>query len=208
MAERASADRVAADMRPPDYRAAIKRIRSAIIAKQTRIASINGEISDEWSKVESNRVNKKAARIFLSLDKLEGEERADIVRSLNGLIAASGWDLDATDLVDKAQGSVVPLHVGPRVGDEGQGDSQGDDEDEGEGDEHEADGEAEMQSLEAAIEAEEKPASRKSRRTKADQAQVTTDVARRADARREQMRSKLSVVPPAHEGDNTDLAGE
>lgn len=112
MAEKASADRVAADMQPANYRSAVQLIRHAIQKKKEKIAGINGEIADQWAKVEGHKVNKKAGRIFATLDKLEHEERLDIMRSLNGLIDAAGWEETASDLVDAAQGNVVPLRVG------------------------------------------------------------------------------------------------
>lgn len=200
MADRASADRVAADMNPPNYRAAIKLIRTAIIQKKTKISSINGEISDQWAKVEGHKVNKKAGRVFLMLDGFEHDERADFIRSLNGLIDASDWEKEATDLVDKAQGNVVHLHVNGAAG-------GGEDGDEGE-EFDTADGEAEMREVEDALEA---PAagSRRSRRQKTEPAaKAASDVARAADARREEMREKLKGNLPPHEGDSSDLNPE
>lgn len=101
MAERATADRVAADMKPPNYRGAVQRLRS-IKPKKEKIAGINGEISGIYDTVEGFKVNKKAARIFLTLDPLESDERQDIMRSFIGLCEAAGWD--AGDLVDQAEG--------------------------------------------------------------------------------------------------------
>jgi len=202
MADRASADRVAADMNPPNYRAAIKRIRSSIVAKQTKIQSINGEISDDWAKVEGHKVNKKAGRIFLMLDKMDHEERTDIVRSLNGLIDASEWDKDATDLVDQAQGNVVQLHVHTKPGGE---DDDGDDEQDTDG------GEAEMREVEDALAQETEAKPRRSRKAaNPDGAKAQSDVARQADAARAAAREKLGKGPPPepYTGDNSDLAGE
>jgi len=200
MADRASADRVAADMNPPNFRAAIKLIRTAIVAKKTRISSINGEISDQWGKVEGYKVNKKAGRVFLMLDSFEHDERTDFIRSLNGLIDASDWNKDGTDLVDKAQGNVVPLHVnGANRGGEQQDDEHGDDDDTG-------DGEAEMQEVERVLD-EPAAGSRRSRKAKAEPApKGENDVARAADARRAEMREKLNPTPKPYEGDDTDLA--
>ena len=103
MAVRANADQVAADMRPADFRGAVKRLRG-IQAKKERIGSVNGEIADIYAKVESLKVNKKAARIFLTLDKLEADERADVMRSINGLVDSADWDAGG-DLVDAAEGN-------------------------------------------------------------------------------------------------------
>ena len=102
MAERATAAGVAADMKPPNYRGAVQRIRG-IKAKKSRIAGINGEISGIYDTVEGYKVNKKAARIFLALDGLEADERQDIIRSLLGLIEVAEWDQG--DLVDQAEGA-------------------------------------------------------------------------------------------------------
>lgn len=103
MAVRANADQVAADMRPADYRGAVKRLRG-IQAKKEKIGSVNGEIADIYAKVEGLKVNKKAARIFLTLDKLEPDERADVMRSINGLVDSAEWE-GAGDLVDAAEGN-------------------------------------------------------------------------------------------------------
>lgn len=112
MAANASDDRVRADIRPPDFRAAIAKIRTQLVAKKKRVGEINGEISDIWAKIEGHKVNKQAAKTFAKLDGMEPIDRADFIRSLNGLMDASGWPNDATDLVDGAEGNVVKMHVG------------------------------------------------------------------------------------------------
>lgn len=101
MADRATADRVGADMKPPNYRGAVQRLRT-IKPKKERIAGINGEIGGIYDAVEGFKVNKKAARIFLTLDGLEPDEQQDIWRSLMGLIEFAGWQKG--DLVDQAEG--------------------------------------------------------------------------------------------------------
>lgn len=101
MADRATADRVSADMKPPNYRGAVQRLRT-IKAKKDRISGINGEIGGIYDAVEGFKVNKKASRIFLTLDGLEHDERQDIWRSLVGLIDSAGWV--GGDLVDAAEG--------------------------------------------------------------------------------------------------------
>lgn len=112
MAANASDDRVRADIRPPDFRAAIAKIRTQLVAKKKRVGEINGEISDIWAKIEGHKVNKGAAKTFAKLDGMEHVDRADFIRSLNGLMDASGWPKEATDLVDGAEGKVVQMHVG------------------------------------------------------------------------------------------------
>lgn len=111
MANKASAENVQADMQPPNYRAAVQRIRT-VSAKKDKISSVNGEIADIYAKVEGHKVNRKAAKIFYALDRMEADERNDVLRSLNGLCDASGWDETEEDLVDQAEGTVVHLRVG------------------------------------------------------------------------------------------------
>lgn len=111
MANNASAEKVAADMRPPDYRYAVQMIRGAIEKRKTKISSLNGEISDDWAKIESKGVHKKGARMFAAIDKLEHAERMDIMRSFNGLCDAAGWPESEGDMVDSAEGTVVPMRM-------------------------------------------------------------------------------------------------
>lgn len=110
MGSKATDKNVAADMSPPNYRAAVQRLRT-IKAKKEKIAGVNGEIADIYGKVEGHKVNKKAAKIFLILDALEPADRLDVMRSFNGLCDAAGWDDEGEDLVDQAEGNVVPLRV-------------------------------------------------------------------------------------------------
>lgn len=111
MANKASAESVQRDMQPPNYRAAVQKIRT-VQAKKDKLGSINGEISDIYAKVEGHKVNRKAGKIFYALDRMEAEERQDVIRSLNGLCDAAGWDENHEDLVDQAEGNVVPLRFG------------------------------------------------------------------------------------------------
>lgn len=113
MAERATADRVASDMRPPNFRGAVQRLRT-IKPKKEKIAGINGEISGIYDTVEGFKVNKKAAKIFLALDGLEPDEKQDIFRSLTGLIQAAQWQIG--DLVDQAEGAAAGNIVTPNFG--------------------------------------------------------------------------------------------
>ena len=118
MANKASAENVRADMQPPNFRAAVQRLRT-IPAKRDKISSVNGEIADIYAKVEGHKVNRKGAKIFYALDRMEPEERADVLRSLNGLCDAAGWDETDEDLVDQAEGKVVHLRVGGAAGQSG-----------------------------------------------------------------------------------------
>lgn len=194
MAERASRDRVAADMQPPNWRAAVQLIRISIEKKKAKIAEVNSAIGDDWGKVEGFRVNKKAGRIFGMLDKLENDERTEIMRSLNGLIDAAGWDREAADLADQADGKVVHLRVG---GSSETGGAKDDDDRAGE----DEGSEAEMAEVEAAVAA---PA--KGRKPKA-----AEDVAARAAEARAKVAEQILGAKPEDEtytGDNSDLAGE
>jgi hypothetical protein len=114
MAERASAAGVAADMNPPKYREAVKRLRG-IVAKKAKIAGVNGEISGIYDTVEGYKVNKKAGRIFLTLDALEADERADILRSLFGLIEVAEWE-PGGDMVDQAEGAAAGNIIAAQFG--------------------------------------------------------------------------------------------
>jgi hypothetical protein len=121
MADRATSDRIAADMRPPDYRAAVKRIRG-IVPKKAKIAGINGEISGIYDAIEGHKVDKRAARIFATLDAMDHEDRVMIFRGLNGLIDAAEWAPAQADIVDQAQGNVVTLRAGGRSQEAREGD--------------------------------------------------------------------------------------
>lgn len=127
MAQKASGETIAADMRPPNYRAAVQRLKT-IKAKKDRIAGINGDIADVFAKVEGHKVNKKAARMFLVLNNLEVAERNQVFRDLNGLLDAAGMDEDGQDLVDAAEGNVVHHRFGRDADDDGADDEAHDDE--------------------------------------------------------------------------------
>lgn len=125
--KKADPTKLAADMSPPNYRAAVQRLRT-IPAKKDKIASVNGDIADIYAKVEGHKVNRKAARIFVALDKLEKAERDDIMRSFDGLADAAGWDEESADLVDQAEDNVVPLRMRGSGTSEADGDDDGADE--------------------------------------------------------------------------------
>ena len=133
MAKAANAANVAADMRPPNFRSAVQLLRG-IDKKKEKIAGVTAEIGDIFAKVEGHKVNKKAARMFVTLDNLEPEDRVDIMRSLNGLIDAAGWEETAADLVDKAEGNVVAMRAGFSRPDGEDGDEGEDGDDTGEND--------------------------------------------------------------------------
>lgn len=131
MAHGASADRIQADIRPPNFRAAVKLMRIDIKKKKDRISGINGEIADTWAKVEGHKVDKIGAQIFMKLDALEPDERVAAMRAINGLADVADWPERAEDLVDRAEGTVVKLRFGDEKDEEDDGDGQdGDDGDE------------------------------------------------------------------------------
>ena len=117
---KATSEKVAADMSPPNYRGAYK-ILGTIDAKKNRIAALNGEIGGVFDRVEGFKVNKKAAKMFMALDKLEAVERNDIMRSLEGLIGVAEWD--RSDLLSAG-------HEDPDGGDDTSGDDDDGTEDE------------------------------------------------------------------------------
>lgn len=111
MARQASKDSVAADMRPVNYRGAVNRMK-LIKSKSDKQKAIAGEIGDIYAKCEGiEGVNKAACKIFNGLAKLEPEDRLLVFRDLNGLLDAAGFSEEGADLVDKAQGSVVPFRM-------------------------------------------------------------------------------------------------
>lgn len=109
MAKQASAESVQADMQGPNFRAAVLKIRT-IPAKRDKIASVNGEIADVYAKIEGHKCNRKGAKIFYTLDRMEADERNDVLRTLRGLLDAAGYDAESNeDLADLATARVLPM---------------------------------------------------------------------------------------------------
>src|SRR3546814_13659056 len=68
-------DRVTADMRPTDYRGAVKRME-AIAAKTAKQKAMASEIGDIYEKVAGVcGVDKRAAKIFHAISKMEPEDQ-------------------------------------------------------------------------------------------------------------------------------------
>lgn len=112
MANAASKDRVSADMKPTDYRGAVKRME-AIAAKTAKQKGIAAEIGDIYDKVAGvHGVDKRAAKVFHALSKLTPEDRLLVFRDIDGLMSAAGYDEDGADLVDKSQERVVHMRFG------------------------------------------------------------------------------------------------
>lgn len=142
MANKATAEKVAADMRPPDYRYAVQTIRGGVNQKKAKVSSLNGELSDLYAKIESKGVHPKAAKFWAGIDKLEPVERMQIMRSFNGMCDASGWPETDGDMVDAAEGKVVSMRMGNGDSDADEGEdaepeTQGDEDDEDEGEDDE-----------------------------------------------------------------------
>src|SRR3546814_11417240 len=109
MAKAASSDRVSADMRPTDYRGAVKRME-AIAAKTAKQKAMASEIGDIYEKVAGVcGVDKRAAKIFHAISKMEPEDQLLVFRDINGLLDASGVMSQGADLVDKANDKVVKM---------------------------------------------------------------------------------------------------
>lgn len=193
MANKATPDRVAADMRPPNYRGALAHIRSTIVKKKDKVSSLNGEIAATYAQIEGMKVNKKAAKLFGSLDKMEASERNDVLRSLQGLVDVAEWEKDITDLVDGAQDNVVHLRFTGVSDDGGAGEEDDDIPEPGEeGD----DGAAAA----AATIADKAAAAPKPKATRS-----TTSVTEAARKKREALDAQAKGEP--YTGDNSDLAG-
>jgi hypothetical protein len=111
MAKQANAEQVAADLRPANFRGAVQLLRT-IDAKKDKISSINNSIGEVYGKIEGMKVNRKAAKIFVGLDKLEPDDRTDIIRSLNGLMDVAEWPAVEADLADQAEGNIVSMRLG------------------------------------------------------------------------------------------------
>jgi hypothetical protein len=111
MAKAASADSVQRTTATPDARFAVQQIRFGIKKRKDKISGINGEIADDWKKIEGKGINKIGARVWAILDGLSYEERVDAIRSLNAMSDVSEWDKQAEDLADMAEGTVVPMRM-------------------------------------------------------------------------------------------------
>lgn len=185
MAQAASTDKVAADMRPTDYRGAVNRMK-AIKAKSDKQKAISGEIGDIYGKCEGvHGVNKMAAKIYYGLSKLEPEELLTVFRDINGLLDAAGALKDGADLVDQADDTVVPMRFkAPEIEDEG-----------GIDDEIE----------EIADDGEKLPVDEFQEATEAELAQ---QAGRGTGAAAKAARKKDAAKEEPYTGDNSDLAGE
>ena len=122
MVQAASKEALANEGKETDWKGALRVINDTIKAKKDKVSSINGEISAKYDILEKDGVNKKGARMFMSLDALEESERRDVLRTLEKLGAVAGWD-KSSDLVDQAEtkgdGNVVEMPKPKGKGDVG-----------------------------------------------------------------------------------------
>lgn len=165
MARSASGGNVSADMKPVDYRGAVKRLET-IDAKKSKQQSIAKEIGDIYSAAEGIcGVDKTASKIFMALRKLDDNDRRRTFRDLNGLLDASGIMEESADLVDGAEGTTVaqrfkvinggpPAEAGEGIDDEIE-ELTGDSENDGTGDDFEEASEAELAQQKGRQEAKE-----------------------------------------------------
>lgn len=100
-----------AGMRPPNFRSAIQMLRSGLDNKISKIAELRSNIGEVWGKVEGYGVNRKAARTFRMLDKMEPKERESFMRNFNGLCDAAGWPVEEADIVDRAQDKTTVMRM-------------------------------------------------------------------------------------------------
>lgn len=129
MARKANAEAIAQEAEGPDYVGACVILRDRIKAKKDKVAGINGEVSGLYDQIEKKGVNKIGARMFLTLDGKEDDERKDILRTITKLAEAAGWN-DGGDMVDKAEGTNVVRMPGAKSD---KADSPGDGEGEAQG---------------------------------------------------------------------------
>ena len=111
MAKAATKESVSAAMKPVDYRGAFKRL-TGIDAKKAKQQAAAKEIGDIFSAAEGIcGVDKRAAKIFMIMRKLDEGDLVTVFRDLNGLLDAAGLVTSAADLVDQAENNVVEMRM-------------------------------------------------------------------------------------------------
>lgn len=121
MAKPASKDQIAADIEGPNYNKALDLLRNRVVAKKSKVAEVNGEISGIYDQIDKMGVNKVGARMFLALDGKEDAERKDILRTIMKLSELAGWNKGG-DLMDQAEGTnIVEMPRPAGSGDDGDG---------------------------------------------------------------------------------------
>lgn len=195
MAVSASGGSVSADMKPVDYRGAVKRLET-IDAKKTKQQKYAKEIGDVYSACEGIcGVDKTASKLFMALRKLDTNDLRTTFRDLNGLLDASGIMEESADLVDQAEDKTVRQRFTVHEGGAGRGegiddeieDLTGDDELTGDGS-----GEA-LPPVDEFEEASEEELAQQKGRTEAKEAKAVRGAGKKAE-------------PEPYTGDNSDLA--
>lgn len=97
----------------PDFERAIKVITNDLNPLLERSAKVRGDQAAGWKVIEDDcHCNKKAAKDFHKLMRMDPELRDDYFRTLTGLLDASGIGI-SRDLVDQAEGAepkpIIPV---------------------------------------------------------------------------------------------------
>jgi hypothetical protein len=98
---------------PPDFEKALKVITNDLNPLLERGAKVRGDQAAAWKVIEDDcHCNKKAAKDFHKLMRMDPELRDDYFRTLSGLLELSGIGI-SRDLVDQAEGGeakpVIPV---------------------------------------------------------------------------------------------------
>lgn len=98
---------------PPDFEKALKVITNDLNPLLERSAKVRGDQAAAWKVIEDDcHCNKKAAKDFHKLLRMDPELRDDYFRTLSGLLELSGVGI-SRDLVDQAEGGeakpVIPV---------------------------------------------------------------------------------------------------
>lgn len=92
---------------PPDFEKALKVITNDLNPLIERGAKVRGDQAAAWKVIEDDcHCNKKAAKDFHKLLRMDPELRDDYFRTLSGLLELSGIGI-SRDLVDQAEGGEV-----------------------------------------------------------------------------------------------------
>lgn len=97
----------------PDFERAIKVLTNDLNPLLEKSAKIRGDQAAGWKVIEDDcHCNKKAAKDFHKLLRMDPELRDDYFRTLSGLLDASGIGI-SRDLVDQAEGDepkpIIPV---------------------------------------------------------------------------------------------------
>jgi hypothetical protein len=98
---------------PPDFEKALNVITNDLNPLIERSAKVRGDQAAAWKVIEDDcHCNKKAAKDFHKLMRMDPELRDDYFRTLSGLLELSGIGI-SRDLVDQAEGGeakpVIPV---------------------------------------------------------------------------------------------------